>query len=89
MKVIKITAMWCSACIIMNNLWNDILKDYNIETESYDYDFDEEIVKSFNPGDILPIFIFKDDDKEIGRIQGEINKDELISYMKGLGVINE
>ena len=31
MKVIKITAMWCSACIIMNNIWEKIVKDNDIE----------------------------------------------------------
>ena len=32
---------------------------------------DEEIVKSFNPGDILPITIFFNNNKEVGRLNGE------------------
>ena len=45
MKVIKITALWCSGCLIMNNVWNEVLKKKNIETISLDYDMDEELVK--------------------------------------------
>ena len=26
MKVIKITAVWCSGCIVMNKVWNEVLE---------------------------------------------------------------
>ena len=39
MKIIKINAMWCSACISMHKIWNDIEKNYpEFEIISYDYD---------------------------------------------------
>ena len=63
--MMKVTALWCSSCLIMNNRWNEILKERNIETVSLDYDFDD--IEKYNVGDILPVFIFLKDDKEIKR----------------------
>lgn len=79
MKVIKITALWCSSCLIMNNRWNEILKERNIETVSLDYDFDD--IEKYNVGDILPVFIFLKDDKEIKRLVGEHSVKELKNVM--------
>ena len=84
MKVIKITAIWCSACLIMNKRWNEIEKDYDIETISYDLDFDEEEVDKYNVGDTLPVFIIVDEDKEIKRLVGEHSIDELKEFIKEL-----
>ena len=84
MKVIKITAVWCSACLIMNKRWKEIESKYDIETISYDLDFDEEEVKQFEVGDKLPVFIFMDNDKEIGRLIGEKKLDEIINYIEEL-----
>ena len=84
MKVIKITAIWCSACLIMNKRWKEIEKDYDIETISYDLDFDEDEVKKYEVGEKLPVFIFLDEDKEIGRLIGEKSLDEVINYIEGL-----
>ena len=56
MKIIKIGAMWCPACIIMNKFWNKIKEEFkNIEFIDYDLDIDEEQVKSYNVGNILSI----------------------------------
>lgn len=79
MKVIKITALWCSSCLIMNNRWNELLKEKNIETVSLDYDFDD--IEKYNVGDILPVFIFLKDDKEIKRLVGEHSVKELKNVM--------
>ena len=39
MKIIRINAVWCSACISMHKVWKDIEKNYpEIEMISYDYD---------------------------------------------------
>lgn len=84
MKVIKITAVWCSACLIMNKRWKEIESKYDFETISYDLDFDEEEVKQYEVGDKLPVFIFMDEDKEIGRLIGEKKLDEIINYIEGL-----
>ncbi len=82
MKVIKITALWCSSCLIMNNRWNEVLKERNIETINLDYDFDD--IEKYNVGDILPVFIFLKDDKEIKRLVGEHSIKELKNVMEEL-----
>lgn len=89
MKVVKINAIWCSGCLIMNKVWNNILKKYNIETIELDYDMDEEEVEKYNPGKILPVFIVFNDDKEVLRIIGEVKEDEMIERLKGVCELNE
>lgn len=89
MKVVKINAIWCSGCLIMNKVWNNILKKYNIETIELDYDMDEEEVEKYNPGKILPVFIVFNDDKEVLRIVGEVKEDEMIERLKGVCELNE
>ena len=84
MKVIKITAVWCSACLIMNKRWKEIESKYDFETISYDLDFDEDEVKQYEVGDKLPVFIFMDNDKEIGRLIGEKKSEDIIDYIEGL-----
>ena len=80
MKVVKINAIWCSACLVMNNNWNKVLKEKDIETIS----LDEDEVKKYNVGDVLPVFIFFDGDKEIYRFSGEKSYKELISLVEEL-----
>ena len=88
MKIVKISAIWCGACLIMNKVWNK-LKDKNIELIELDYDMDEEEVKKYNPGDILPVFIVFDGEKEVLRLTGEFSYDEFISKLKEVGVLIE
>ena len=86
MKVIKINAIWCSACLVMNKVWNEIEKEKNIEIINLDYDMDEEEVKKYNPKDILPVMIFTDDNgKELKRLTGEVKKEKIIDLIEELG----
>lgn len=85
MKVIKITAIWCSACLIMNKIWNEIVEKYEIETVELDFDQDEEEVKKYQPGSILPVFIFMKEGKEMKRITGEKSEKEFVQIIKELG----
>lgn len=82
MKVVKITALWCSACLIMNKRWEEVLKEKKIETISLDIDMDEEEVKKYEVGDVLPVFIFFEGEKEVKRIVGEKTTGELLSILK-------
>lgn len=82
MKIIKISAIWCPACIITNNVFNKIKKEYNFELQELDYDFDEEEVKKYNVGDILPVIIFTEDNKEVERLIGEKNYKEIEEVLK-------
>ena len=38
--LVRISAMWCSSCIIMKSRLNDVLKNYDIELIDYDNDLD-------------------------------------------------
>lgn len=89
MKVIKITALWCSGCLIMNKVWNQVLEQKQIETINLDYDMDEDEVAKYNPGKILPVFIFEKNGKEIKRVIGEKTVDEMLNIINELGEEDE
>lgn len=89
MKIVKISAIWCGACLIMNKVWNKLKGEYNFEAIEFDYDMDEDEVKDYNPGDILPVFIVYDGDKELIRVTGEFSVDEFISKLSEVGVLLE
>lgn len=84
MQIIKISAMWCPSCLIMNDLISDLIDSSKYELVSYDYDLDQDIVSKYNVGTILPVLIKLDDDKnEINRIVGEHTKKEIIDFIEG------
>ena len=79
MKIIKIGALWCSACLVTNNALDKYIKENNhIELITLDYDFDEDEVKKYEPGEVLPVLIFEKDGKEVLRLKGEKNYDDII-----------
>lgn len=82
MKIIKIGALWCPACLITNNALDKINKNYDIEIVSLDYDFDEEEVSKYNVGETLPELIFIKDDKEVKRLIGEKNYKDIEEVLK-------
>ena len=84
MKIIKITAMWCPSCLIMNNVYEKIAKEFNLTLESLDYDFDEDKVKELNVGNVLPVLIVYRDGVELTRIIGEKKYDEVSAIIKEL-----
>lgn len=85
MNVVKINAIWCSGCLVMNNIWQKVLKMYNIPTKELDYDFDNEEVLKYNPGNILPVFIFYKNNQEVKRIVGELSLDKMIKVIEEIG----
>ena len=85
MRVVKINALWCSACLVMNKVWKKIEDKYNFEVLQLDYDMDEEEVEKYNVGEVLPVFIFFDGDKEILRVIGEKSEKEFLELIKRLG----
>lgn len=89
MKVVKIGAIWCGGCLVMNKTWAKLKDNYNFEYEELDYDMDEDEVEKYKPGKILPVFIFVDDDKEIDRLIGEVSYKELLNKMIEVGIVNE
>ena len=85
MKIIRISAIWCPACLVMKKVWKNI-DTSKYEIIDYDYDMDTLEIEKYNVGKILPVYIFMNDDKEIKRIVGEISIDKL---KKELDDINE
>ena len=78
MKILKIGALWCPACLITNKAINMIKKEYpDIQVEELDYDYDEDQVSKYNVGTTLPVLIFYKDDKEIERLIGEKSYKEI------------
>lgn len=75
MKIVKINSLGCPSCIIMNKIFNKIKEKYTFELEELDYDFDD--IEEYNPGNILPIYIFYKDNKEVNRICGEHKIEEI------------
>ena len=84
MKIIKIGSTWCSACIIMKPIWEEIEKEIKLNTEYFDFDiYEDELKEKYHIGDKLPIIIFLDDNgKELTRIIGETKKDDLLKKIK-------
>ena len=88
MKIIKIGAVWCPGCLVMNKIWNKISKDNSLEIISLDYDMDSDDVSKYDVGKILPVVIFVDNnDNEIDRLIGEQSENkilELIDKYRGM-----
>ncbi|HHT38769.1 MAG TPA: thioredoxin family protein [Mollicutes bacterium] len=83
MKIVKISAVWCSSCLVMRPRFEEVEKKYpNIESISLDIDFDEESSK-YNVREKLPVFILLDNnDNELERLVGEHKTEELINIVK-------
>ena len=86
MKIIKISAIWCGACLITNKVWNELKNNYEFESIEYDYDMDEEEVLKLNPGKVLPVFIFYKDNVEVKRLVGEVSYKDLETVLLEVGV---
>ncbi len=90
MKIVRISAIWCGGCLVMNKVWNEIKKLYpDIEIITYDYDMDNDLVEELNVGDILPVAIFYKDDKEATRLIGEKSKQEIISTINNIEEVQD
>lgn len=84
MQIIKISAMWCPSCIIVNKFWNDVKNENKeIDFTDLDLDMDEEKVKKYSVGNILPVVIMSNGTNEVKRLIGEKTKEEYINFIKG------
>lgn len=79
MKLVRISSTWCTSCILTKKDWDEIKENY--EYEELDYDMDEEKVKKYNVGNILPVIIVLKDNKEVGRIVGEKKKQQILEVL--------
>ena len=76
MKVIRISAIWCSSCLIMKSRFNEVASELNIDIIDYDYDIDTDMVDKYNVTDILPVYIKGDK-----RLVGENTKEEIRKFL--------
>ena len=84
MEIVKIGAMWCSGCLIMNKIFREITNERDINITSLDIDIDEEEALKYEPGDMLPVFIFFVDGREAHRMVGEQSKEEILNVIDGI-----
>jgi thiol-disulfide isomerase/thioredoxin len=87
MKIIKIGALWCPGCLIVNSSIKKIKEEYNLEIIEYDYDFNSEEVLKYNVGDILPVIIIESNGKEVNRLIGERTYTEIKEAIEEIGEI--
>lgn len=82
MQIIKIGAVWCPGCLVMNKIWNNILKNNDLDIIELDYDMDSDEVSKYNVGQVLPVIIFVDKDGlELERLVGEQKSDKLMEVI--------
>jgi len=82
MQIIKIGAVWCPGCLVMNKIWNNILKNNDLDIIELDYDMDSEEVFKYNIGQVLPVIIFVDKDGvELERLVGEQKENKLMEVI--------
>jgi len=84
MKILKFGAVWCAGCLVMKPRWKEIEEENPwLKTEYHDFDQDKDFVQKYNINKTLPTFVFLDkDEKEILRLNGEVDKDELLRIIK-------
>ena len=82
-NLIVISATWCPTCLILKKHLKRLKEENNLEIKYLDYDFDEEEVKKFNVGDILPVMVVTKGGEETGRLIGEKEYDEILEFLKG------
>ena len=76
MEVIRISAVWCSSCLVMKSRVNEVANELNIHITDYDYDIDSDMVDKYNVSDILPVYIKGDK-----RLVGEHTKEEIRKFL--------
>lgn len=82
MELIKISAIWCPSCLIMEKIWQNLKQEFpNINFISYDYDLDEES-ENYKVGETLPVIILKHGEKELTRFIGERTKEEIVEGIR-------
>ena len=86
-KLIVISAIWCPSCLLLKKDLKKLSNNYKIDIETLDYDFDEDEVKKYSVGDILPVLIIENNNKEISRLIGEKKYDDIIVFLKENEVI--
>ena len=81
MKVLKIGDKLCKGCAIMRPIWKEIEEEFPLlETEYYEFKDNKELAEQYNV-EVIPTFIFLEDNKEVARLVGEVDKDAIIEII--------
>jgi len=84
--VIRFTAVWCPACLLMKSRWRVFFRNRpDFETIDYDYDDDQDAVRQYGIGNVLPVLLVLDGTREILRLVGEKTMKELERFFEGIG----
>lgn len=80
MRIVKISSLACTSCIIVNNTLNKIKENYDVEIKEIDYDFDD---FDYKVGSKLPVLIFEDKNgSELSRLVGESSYEQIEEKIK-------
>lgn len=81
MRVIVISAIWCSSCLVMKKVWTKAKQAFpDLEWVEYDLDFDQE-ASLYQDLEKLPVLIFEKNSLECSRLIGERSVEEVISWV--------
>jgi thioredoxin 1 len=75
------TADWCNPCKKVKPIVEEINKDSTIKFQMIDVDSEIELAKRFEIMSV-PTFILMDDGKEVARLIGAQNKENLLDFIK-------
>ena len=83
MRLVVISAIWCPSCLILNKHLKKLEEVYpHLEIKKLDYDFDSSDVEKYNVKKILPVIVLEDDEKELKRLVGEVEYDDLVHFIE-------
>jgi len=82
MKVLKFGAIWCTECIVMKSIWDEIEDEiFDFDTEYFDADEHQDIFAEHEV-ETIPTYVFLDDGgNEVERLKGIQNKDDIIDII--------
>lgn len=83
MKILKFSASWCQPCRHMSNIIFDLPEEYRLLFKEIDTDSDEgeELASKYYIRNLPTLIVLDDNDKEIDRVSGTKNKDQLIDLI--------
>lgn len=81
MHIIRISAVWCSSCIVT---YQDFLnfKESHPRFTYEELDYDRDDVQKYKVGSVLPVLLFFRGDKEMYRLEGEYTKKEMEAMVR-------
>ncbi len=82
-NLIIISALWCTSCLIVSNNLKQIVNQFpQLNIVNLDFDIDEDKVKEYNVGNMLPVMILQDENgNELHRLVGEKTPTEIYDFL--------